>query len=266
MPMRHQSPDVDAAALGRCASCHTGAISGTFFPGIFHASLATLGIPQPARCSSCHAASAPTGFVGPPATHPARVPPSGEMKHDAVRWSEGAPTGTSLVTEDCGSCHSSPAAPGQSWTTDRSGTGPAVYHASLTAQPPSCLDCHANSRPTSPLTSSNAALPANLSLDHTTGETMGDCVSCHGSTTTWSGGRFHLPASAALATCLPCHAGERPTTTEGWASTTYTSAPFDYVTNSTGTTHGAGQDCVGCHDGPGTSGLHDLCCHEGTAR
>ena len=50
----------------------------------------------------------------------------------------------------------------------------------------------------------------------------------------------------APASCVPCHEGERPTSTEGWKSTTHLSAPFDYAT------HGAGLDCATCHAGPGT--------------
>ena len=46
-------------------------------------------IAQPTACSDCHLATMPTGFVGPTATDPA-TPASGEMKHDAVVWSNGA--------------------------------------------------------------------------------------------------------------------------------------------------------------------------------
>ncbi len=65
-------------------------------------------------------------------------------------------------------------------------------------------------------------------------------------------GQFHAPGSATPSTCLPCHAGERPTSTAGWTSTTYKNSPFDYVTNAAGIAHGDGQDCATCHAGPGT--------------
>ena len=60
------------------------------------------------------------------------------------------------------------------------------------------------------------------------------------------GGRQVPPAGddAAPGTCLPCHAGERPTIDDGWTSTTYTNSPFDYGTNAAGITHGDGQDCA----------------------
>ena len=63
---------------------------------------------------------------------------------------------------------------------------------------------------------------------------------------------FHLAGSAAPATCLPCHAGERPTSTTGWVDATYQASPFDYMTNASGITHGDGQDCALCHKGPGS--------------
>ena len=119
------------------------------------------------------------------------------------------------------------------------------------------MDCHANSRPDTVLTSATAALPANLSFDHASREALGDCISCHAEPqfSSWSGGRFHPSGSAAPATCLPCHAGERPITAAGWTPSTSTPAaiPFDYVGNAQGrTTHGYAQDCVACHTGPGT--------------
>ncbi|TMB09883.1 MAG: hypothetical protein E6J65_28470, partial [Deltaproteobacteria bacterium] len=102
-------------------------------------------------------------------------------------------------------------------------------------------------------------MAAGLVFDHTRGPALSDCVSCHVNTsaaatqwTSWSQGKFHLPGSASPATCLPCHAGERPVSTTGWVSTTYRNSPFDYGTNSSGITHGDGQDCATCHRGAGT--------------
>lgn len=263
MTMSHGSTDIDAEASSSCDNCHADARSGVFYPGRLHSALANLTLKQPTACSSCHGATAaPTGFVGPPATSPARSPSSPEMKHDGVVWWNDVPTTTPVVPAECGICHVAPGAQlNASWATGKSGTGPALYHFSLAdagmAQPASCVDCHANSRPTIMLTSSNAALPANLEFDHGQGTALSDCAKCHAKSglppfVDWKGGLFHLSGEKSPATCLPCHAKERPTTTTGWVSTTYTDAPFDYITNANGITHGDGQDCALCHPGPGT--------------
>ncbi|HMC68056.1 MAG TPA: hypothetical protein VKJ07_02780, partial [Mycobacteriales bacterium] len=232
MPMFHSSGTVPSTVA--CVSCHAGAPTGAFFPGRLHSSLATQGVAQPGTCADCHAASAPAGFVGP--LNPARTPVTGEMKHDAVLWSGGVRTTTLAVTQDCATCHRS----ASTWVTSQS------FHVSVATQPASCLDCHANSRPVALLTSANAALPAGVQFDHATA--TAECTTCHagGAFSSWTGGRFHLAGSATPSSCLPCHQGERPTSTAGWMSSTFQAAPFDY------TTHGAGQDCATCHTGPGT--------------
>lgn len=260
MPMKHSAPGVGAAAFSSCLNCHLSANVGAYYPGSFHSSLASLNLPQPASCLDCHAGSVPSGFVGALATSPARTPSSGEMKHDAVAWKGTQPLSTPLVPADCALCHTAPArsAPA-SWATGHGGSGGVRFHASLAAaglpQPGSCLDCHANSRPAGLLTSANASLAANLTFDHASPAALGDCVSCHAAnhSSSWSGGVFHLPGAPAPATCLPCHGGERPTSTAGWQSASYASIPFDYVGNPQGrTTHGDAQDCAVCHAGPGT--------------
>jgi hypothetical protein len=258
MSMSHSTPQVEQAGVS-CAACHVTASAGVFFPGRLHSSLANLGLPQPVACSDCHAGVAPTGFVGPLATHPPRSPPSGEMKHDAVAWSGASPTGTRLVTFDCGVCHAAPSdGSAGTWAVGRSGAGPALYHEALASarlpQPTSCLDCHASSRPAGVLDSATADLPAGLTFDHAATDARGDCSACHAGTTTWAGGRRHPAGSANPASCLPCHEGERPTSTSGWTSASYTASPFDYVTNTSGVPHGAGLDCALCHKGPGTGG------------
>ncbi|MEQ1699371.1 MAG: MFS transporter, partial [Ilumatobacteraceae bacterium] len=110
--------------------------------------------------------------------------------------------------------------------------GVALFHASLTvagrAQPTGCLDCHANTRPVAPVVS------ATMTFDHSTA--LGECSTCHTSTSTWVGGKFHTATAPPPATCLPCHAADRPTTTTGWMGMFLTS-PFDYVTNANGITH-----------------------------
>jgi hypothetical protein len=262
MPMSHTTSQVTPAALSACTNCHPNATAGTYYPGDLHSTLANMSLAEPTACSDCHGPSMPTGFVGPTATSPARTPASGEMKHDAVGWTNGAPTTTKLVTQDCGACHASPSPTintGASWATTPAGATTAVYHSALSAagaaQPMSCVDCHANSRPNAVLSSPTYTLPSSVQFDHTTAAALADCASCHtGGYTAWSGGKFHLAGSATPSACLPCHAGERPTSTATWTSPPSTTAPFDFVTNASGITHGDGQDCVVCHNGPGTGG------------
>lgn len=244
-PMRHGSAAIDASARASCTNCHSGI--GSLYPGTFHASLIALSLPQPTTCNDCHAPSTmPSGFVGPDATSPVRVPSSAEMRHEAVLWADGAPTTTAIVTEDCSTCHAPPsdADPTSTWA---NGT----FHASLdraaVAQPSSCLDCHASSRPDHPIDSTSSSLSPGQSFDHQLDGGMGDCVGCHTSTTTWAGGAFHRPGDALPTSCATCHDGQRPTSDAGWTSPGYRDTPFDYGTNPLGVTHGDGQDCITCH-------------------
>lgn len=265
MVMNHASTQVPADTMGTCVLCHGDAPLGGYFPGNLHDSLSINGLPQPTGCSSCHSTSIPTGFVGSMATNPARMPPSGEMKHDAVAWDGGAPTTTALVTQDCIACHVAPTdtAP-TTWATGTAGAGAASYHTALTAtgrpQPSSCIDCHANSRPTALLTSGTSSLALGLELDHSMPEAMGECAGCHSSGgatrwSSWSQGIFHQVGSTTPKTCLPCHEGERPTSTASWKSQSYQVSPFDYVGSADGgVQHGNNEDCVVCHAGPGTGG------------
>ena len=253
MPMKHDTTQVVAEAMSACTNCHPDAAAGQYLPGQLHVTIDDMGLVQPYTCTDCHAGSRPKGFVGKMATAPARTPPSGEMKHDAVLWVGGAPSGTPAVPADCTPCHAASGASTWASTADQ----PVTYHAALgtNLQPSSCVDCHANSRPTV-LNSGNSAVPAGLEFDHGSPQALEDCQSCHAASapgfTTWAGGRFHQAGGATPTSCLPCHEGERPTDTNGWVSTTYRNSPFDYGTNSLSITHGAGQDCVGCHNGPGT--------------
>lgn len=262
MTMDHGTAALDAITLANCGACHVNAASGAFYPGELHASLAAQGVAQPATCADCHAGAAPAGFVGPLATAPARTPASGEMKHDAVEWSNGAPTGTPVVVADCVVCHTSPSgAVVATWGSGPSGTGSPAFHGSLAAaqlaQPATCLDCHANTRPGGVLTSGTAALPAQVTFDHGAQAALGECTVCHAASAgsgfaAWAGGRFHLAGAAAPSSCLPCHDGERPTSAAGWLGSSFTASPFDYGTNAAGVTHGDGMDCAACHTGPGT--------------
>src|SRR6267142_2320981 len=250
MPMSHTSTALPSAVMSGCANCHVITRNGSYYPGKLHASLASLGLAQPDACLECHSTSMPVGFVGPTATSPVRVPPSGEMKHDAVVWAKGAPTTTPAAPVECGLCHAAPQASSGRWSASKSGGTTAVFHASLSAaaqpQPGSCVDCHANTRPSGVLTAAVAALPSGVKFDHGASVALGDCVSCHASSSTWTGGKFHLAGGATPTNCASCHEGERPTSTAGWVNATYQTSPFDYAT------HGAGLDCASCHAGPGT--------------
>lgn len=254
MPMNHGALALDAGVLTDCAACHSEANAGVYYPGLMHSSLAGIGEAQPQRCNECHTTSQPQGFVGVVATAPARTPPTGEMRHDAVGWTNGTPGTTRLVTQDCATCHRTPDAVfATTWGVVSEDGGRPRFHAPLTAagqaQPTSCLDCHANTRPTVPLTSMNAAVVAGMTFDHGAGNALDDCAGCHASTSTWVGGTFHHAGAPAPTSCLPCHQQERPTSTTGWQSTTYTRSPFDYGTNAQGVTHGGGEDCAVCHAG-----------------
>ena len=240
MKMNHQATAMDAGVLAVCSNCHAQADQGAYYPGVMHWSLVNLGAPQPTTCLDCHDTAAPTGFVG--ADDPRRSPVSGEMRHD-VRWASTGPQ-----TLGCQVCHQPPDSlvdTQWSFANGRSDGGIALVHASLTAagiaQPTACLDCHANTRPVLPV------VAAMLTFDHSTA--LGECISCHTSTSSWAGGQFHTASAPAPTTCLPCHAGDRPTSTTGWVGP-YLTSPFDFVTNANGLTHGSDQDCAVCHAGP----------------
>ncbi len=244
MTMNHGSRALDAGVLNNCALCHAQASLGAYLPGVMHWSLTTIGLPQPSSCADCHTAS-PDDFVG--RLDSRRTPSTGAMRHDAVSWSNGAPTTTRLVSADCSVCHRAPDDQVLASFATGKTDGGVLFHASLGAarasQPGSCLDCHANSRPTGTVTT------ATLSFDHSTA--LGDCKDCHASTSTWAGGKFHTATGSAPTTCLPCHDSARPTSTAGWVGP-YAGSPFDYGTNAAGITHGDGLDCATCHTGPGT--------------
>ncbi len=244
MTMNHGTSALDASLLSNCALCHAQASLGSYAPGVMHWSLTTIGAPQPSRCADCHA-STPEGFVG--RLDSRRAPSTGPMRHDAVLWANGAPTATRLVATDCSVCHRAPDDQlAASFTTGKDDGGVRLHdslRAAGVAQPGSCLDCHANSRPTGTVTT------ATRSFDHSTA--LGDCQACHASTSTWTGGKVHTTTSPTPATCLPCHESARPVSAAGWVGP-YASSPFDYGTNAAGITHGDGLDCAQCHAGPGT--------------
>src|SRR5581483_12510755 len=102
------------------------------------------------------------------------------------------PTGTALVSAACETCHLPPAHAGDTGARNLDGGTPAAYHASLGAQPSSCVDCHANTRPKAVLSLTSAddpAIPSGVAVhfDHNVPAASGDCVACHAShTDTWA--------------------------------------------------------------------------------
>lgn len=240
-PMLHSSTQITPALQVECADCHSGAASNNYYPGVFHSSLPAQGSVQPTACIDCHTTTMPIGFVGP--NNPARSPASPAMKHDAVTWALNGsgvwvPTLTKIVSTECSICHNQP-------TVAWSG---ASFHSALSskslAQPSSCVDCHANSRP-------SGSVPASPGVgvtpfDHNSGG-LGDCGTCHLSVSAWSGGKFHASASV-QSSCNSCHNSQRPSDTSGFAGLN-PSAPFDYAT------HGGTLDCVNCHTSVSTFNL-----------
>jgi len=274
MSMNHGASALASAVLSNCAGCHAGAATGTYYPGVLHSSLVHQGLAQPATCVDCHTDAAPTGFVGPLAANPPRNPATGEMKHDAVAWTGGAPTTTHLVTTECSVCHVSPSTAQTTWATSPSGSGVPVFHASLTkaglAQPSSCVDCHANDTPAG-LT--NSSMLTTASNDSTTGVPAGtqdqithadvnvtrfDCNFCHTQTgpsqvagvqgKEWAQASFHTSFSAATpltmngttGRCSDCHMNVKP-------GSTFTAQDHSTFTSTPGT-----EDCSSCHTWPGT--------------
>lgn len=248
--MNHNSVNISAATLANCASCHADAASGSFRPGYYHAS--SLSTP-PSTCADCHGAGTlastgaatngmPAGFVG--AAGAGRNPASPEMNHFANAWQltngSWARTSTPAYNQDCAVCHNQP---GSTWSG-------ANFHTSLTSgsigQPASCLDCHANNRPTGAVpTSPSSSTPTQF--DHANG--MGDCASCHAAPTNsntpsaslWANGSYHANAGSQTS-CNGCHNSQRPTGTTGWIGLN-SNAPFYYAG------HGNGLDCATCHGG-----------------
>ena len=200
-------PRSTRACSAVCANCHAQADQGQYYPGVMHWSLTNLGVPQPATCSECHGGSAPTGFVG--ALDNRRSPSTGEMKHDAVVWSrqradghQGRHLGLPRVPPDPDRAHRRAAGPSR-WAATTAASP--RFHRSLTEaglpQPTACLDCHANTRPTTPV------MAATFTFDHSTA--LGECSTCHTSTTRGRAASS-TPATARRAGHLPAVPRGRP--------------------------------------------------------
>ena len=72
MDMAHGSAALAGVATATCASCHSGAGTGTYYPGVLHASLAALALPQP---TTCRAATPPRRRSG-SSVRPRPAPPA----------------------------------------------------------------------------------------------------------------------------------------------------------------------------------------------
>jgi hypothetical protein len=203
---------------GDCITCHTSVaanIGVQWTGGTFPHS------PLPTSCTGCHtSAQVPSGTVG-----------SVGFNHAT------APGGTG----DCVNCHASVAANvGKIWSQ-------ATYaHSSATV---SCAGCHTSD----PLYTAKASVIFNQMNHSMTG--LPDCATCHksaalaGGFTNWTAeavvntstialaslGVAHTGFTATPATCVTCHANERPTGAVG--------SPVAFDHSSSG---GTG-DCKGCH-------------------
>jgi hypothetical protein len=226
-----------------CAACHTTSANGNYTNGLYHSKIVAAGGSIPTACISCHVNSVPVGFVG--AAGAFRTPASSEMRHDAVVWNSDAAgfwsaSTTKIVTQECTVCHAS-VVPGTvgSWATPG-----ASFHAKLNAatiaQPTSCLDCHANNRPT------GVTGPTNFI--HSSSGGMGDCYACHAlgvtsnSFTSWTNTGSY--SHAGRTSCTACHATERPANTTAWVQAPVMTASTSTFNTST---HATGTDCYTCH-------------------
>src|SRR2546426_9881870 len=95
MPMDHGTTHVDAAAFASCGNCHANAGAGAYYPGNLHSAWRISTLRSRPGAWIATPVRVPSDFSAPTATNPARTPASGEMKHDAVLWSNGLPTAAS---------------------------------------------------------------------------------------------------------------------------------------------------------------------------
>ena len=234
--MNHATTALDAAALSACRNCHPKSNASVFYPGVLHASLDVL---QVAAADGVHRLprgdSMPTGFVGPIDDQPHPRLRRDEARRRAVerRRADHHGGGGGRVRPLPPRARARVDAPGRS---DRRGRCPAVFHPSAdrpraALKPTSCLDCHANSRPagaTARDAQRTASRSAAKAWSSTTvarrrwataaaaTPTRRRCTAPRGRAV-----KFHPSGSATPKTCLPCHAGERPTSTTGWTSRRY---------------------------------------------
>ena len=225
----------DAAAVGRCSTCHNS-VNALGKP--------TTHIPTSAQCDTCHTNY--TTFRPARMSHEATTGPS--AVGNCTSCHNGAYTAVNALakpathiptTTQCDSCHT------KGYTT----WSPAVMnHAGLAGQ---CASCHSGAY----LTQNAQTKPA------THIPTTQQCDSCHNSITTWATGTFnHASATPAVAgRCADCHnsvnALGKPTnhipTTAQCDTCHKTFAAFAPAAMSHAGTTGpvAAGNCASCHSG-----------------
>ncbi len=225
-----------ASLVGECSTCHLapGTLTADWSTGRtdagvrFHASLTAAGLPQPNSCLDCHANTRPRALL---TSMNASVPVGLTFDH------QGADT-----LGECAACHTN--------TTAWSG---ARFHPVGSANPSTCLPCHAQERPTSTATWMQPGYQT-APFDYTTNDAGvrhgggEDCVVCHtgpgsgawGSTQNWQRGHFpHGPNTIAATACLTCHTTQRPDLLPNPAAIAM-AIGFDHRLNGTG-------ECGACH-------------------
>ena len=211
----------------------------------------------------------PTGFVGPTATNPARTPASGEMKHDAVVWSNGAPSTTTAGWLECGICHKSPSnGLDREWAVEpRPARRPARFHAPLAAAASRSRRRASTATPTRGPgelladVGDRSRCRANVRSTTSPPAALGDCAAATRAAPRRTGRRgraasFHLAGIDASAQDLPALPRRRAADDDGGLdehdvheARRSTTAPR------AGITHGDGQDCAGCHTATSTVGV-----------
>lgn len=225
-----------ASLVGECSTCHLapGTLTADWSTGHtdagvrFHASLTSAGLPQPTSCLDCHANTRPKALL---TSMNASVPVGLTFDHQSAD-----------TLGECAACHGN--------TTAWSG---ARFHPVGSANPSTCLPCHAQERPTSTATWMQPGYQT-APFDYTTNDAGvrhgggEDCVVCHtgpgsgvwGSTQNWQRGHFpHGPNTIAATACLTCHTTQRPDLLPNPAAIAM-AINFDHRLNGTG-------ECGACH-------------------
>lgn len=235
----HDHPQVSPLA---CTACHgAGASTGQFAGALFHKNISS----NPSACAQCHINAQPVDLA---------VGGKSFMVHNAVRWNSNpngsVSRGTQAVFQsDCASCHLNAPSMPQAGSSPVAGSAPfskANFHANLPASSlGSCLDCHAQSRPTSSASftdpnwknKTNTGAPPFTTFDFARHATNVDCTTCHkapeiASPTVANWAQGYYLHSSQTSNCLNCH------TANGVTSTNHNG----FISN-----------CVSCHLGATSS-------------
>ncbi len=239
-------------APSTCTTCHVGQRPANATNGFSHT--------QAGECATCHATS--RAWTSASYAHPANQA-SCSVCHEAKRpaanhyagqdcvachtqagnsWAPKTPHPQNTNVTTCNSCHSADRkattqypSPGTLINGHFSTTDCNSCHVAKTAQVTqflfshnangnvrtTCLPCHDAKRPVTVI----------QSFSHQTAG-MGDCISCHQSTSVWTAGTYtHV---AGTASCNSCHSNDKPATAR-------------YPNGSTVNGHYAAKDCAICH-------------------